>query len=383
MDSTSICFLASADVSRLLTLRMETEDPADDDRVWAARAAEVISGCEHLSIPREERPMWFAGLSEPDDLEGPNPFVRTRSVVAATAAEVAARGATMHLTGHGGDELCYVTPQQLHDLFPAHPFQTLGHVRAGRAVKGWRTRAVIRRLLDRSSFASWLEASSRLLTAPRPKVRAPRIGWGVDVRMPPWATPEAAATAADLMRRTAAARPEPLSPSRTQHSTLQNARIAGTLVRRMNRATTLSGVPWHAPFLDDRVLEVALTTRYADWSNQDGYKPVLSMAMRGTVPDHILDRPTKAEFSAEAFAGLRRNRRDLLDLCDDMRLADLGFVDPDAFRSAVVGLHTSPRTVVPLDGTLACETWLRSVEAAAPTILTDESAGAAARGGHR
>lgn len=111
------------------------------------------------------------------------------------------------------------------------------------------------------------------------------------------------------------------------------------------------------------MIEAALSIRLEDCASPEQYKPALTAAMRGVVPDPILGRSTKAEYSAEAYAGLRQHREALLELCDDMRLARLGLVDGDAFRSALLGLHTSSLTMIPLISTLGCELWLRSLPA--------------------
>jgi asparagine synthase (glutamine-hydrolysing) len=77
----------------------------------------------------------------------------------------------------------------------------------------------------------------------------------------------------------------------------------------------------------------------------------------------ILDRRSKGEYSAEAFEGLRRNRQALLGLCDDLHLERLGLVDARALRDALDRLGPEARHVNPLENTLACEAWLRSVTA--------------------
>jgi asparagine synthase (glutamine-hydrolysing) len=126
-------------------------------------------------------------------------------------------------------------------------------------------------------------------------------------------------------------------------------------------------VRWHAPFVDDRVIEAALAIRFEDTTMPDRYKPALTTAMRGIVPEPILGRATKSEYSAEAYDSLRRHRAELLELCGDgMRLARLGLVDASRLRRTLEALPPSSLTLMPLISTFACETWLRSVEAAAP-----------------
>lgn len=139
--------------------------------------------------------------------------------------------------------------------------------------------------------------------------------------------------------------------------------MSGGAMRELNAAVHATGVRFEAPFEDDQVIQTALSVRLADRSGRGQYKPVLAAAMRGIVPGQLLDRRTKGEFSAEMYEGLRRNQEEIAGLCDDLRLAELGLVAPDALRDAVRNPGPVTRAITPLETTLACERWLRSPSA--------------------
>ncbi|MFC6882282.1 MULTISPECIES: asparagine synthase [Actinomadura] len=376
MDSTSVCFLAAERVERLVAVTCEATDPAADDAHWAALAAKELPRAEQVLYGVEDFPRCFAGLLEPDpDLEGPFPAIQTREILIRQARLLSALGSSRHLTGHGGDELFQPNPGYLHDLLRRRPLRAIRQVRAGRAVHRWRLRPTVAQLLDRRSFGDWLgRDAGRALDRPiRGVMHAPLSGWGSSYRMPEWATPDALASARRTLQETAAAGAEPLSPVRGQHLTLQVVRQGGALVRRIDRLSSRLGVTLEAPFLDDQVVQAGLAVDYADCLRADRYKPVLVDAMRGIVPQRNLGRGSKAEFSADVYAGLRRHRSELLELSDGMRLAGLGLVDPGALRAVLMSPPPFPHRLVPLLGTLACEVWLRSLEAApapaaAPTV---------------
>ncbi|GAA1587365.1 hypothetical protein GCM10009678_82320 [Actinomadura kijaniata] len=367
MDSTSLCFLAADAVDRLVTTRWEAVNPTDEDQVWAGLAADHLPDARHLVLPRETAPSWFADLAEPDpDIEGPFAWIRTRSRLTHMARQVAAAGSADHLTGHGGDELFMSSPLDLHTLARTRRAGAIRHLRAHRAMYRWRLVPTVRGLLENGSFGSWLVSSAGTLTDPvRETGGSPSFSWGIGYRLPPWATPDAVAAVRRLLRRTGAAGPEPLAPQRGRHATLQDVRLCGDTLRRVDRLTSRSGVRWHAPFVDDRVVEAALAIRIEDTTMPDRYKPALTTAMRGVLPDAVRGRATKAEYSAEAYDSLRRRRAELLELCGaDMRLARLGLVDAARVRSVLEALPPSSLALTPLISTFACETWLRSVEAA-------------------
>ncbi|GAA4623022.1 lasso peptide isopeptide bond-forming cyclase [Actinoallomurus vinaceus] len=365
MDSTSLCFLAADRTDHLVTTRWEAADPADEDQAWAGRAAAALPDARHLVLARSSAPVWFAGLTEPDpDIEAPFAWIRTRARLAYMARQVAEHGSATHLTGHGGDELFSNTPLYLHTLARTNPLRAVRYLRANRAIYRWPAGATVRALLNRSSFGHWLATSAESLIAPvREFGVAPEFGWGISYRSAPWASGDAIAAARRQLREAALSDPEPLAPLRAQHAALQDVRLCGDTLRRVDRHTCRFGVSWHAPFVDDRVVEAALSVRFEDCAMPDRYKPVLTAAMRGIVPDHVLGRSTKSEYSADAYAGLRRHRTELLDLCDDMRLARLGLVDARVLRSTLESLPHSSITLMPLISTFACEIWLRSLPA--------------------
>jgi len=109
-----------------------------------------------------------------------------------------------------------------------------------------------------------------------------------------------------------------------------------------------------------------LAIRVEDRAAWGKYKPVLKAAMRGQVPDEILERRTKGEYSAEEYDGLQRNRQPLLEMCEDLQLSRLGLVDAAPLRAALSSLSPDTQQLTPLQTTLACESWLRSPSSAAP-----------------
>ena len=339
MDSTSLCFLAARGTAAMTTARFEATDPSNDDELWAARAAHALPGARHVILTRDELPPNFSGLDVPTaDVEAPFPWLRARAMLEHEARRLAALGSTGHLTGHGGDELFQALPAYDHALVRDHPLRAVRHLRLNLALRRWRLWPTLRALMDGGSYGDWLLAQAESLNAPSARSSTPSVGWSRSVRLPPWTTPTAAAAARDLLRA-AAQDPEPLAPLRGQHQALESVQQCAAALRHADRITSRHGVPWHAPYLDDRVVEAALAVRFADRAPANQYKPVLATAMRGIVPATILGRPTKGEFSADVHTGLRHNKRTLLGLCDDMELARLGLVDAEAFRSDLRGLH--------------------------------------------
>ncbi|MGI5166692.1 asparagine synthase-related protein [Spirillospora sp. CA-253888] len=378
LDSTSLCFLAAAEGADLLTYHWQPLDRANDDSVWAGRAAGLMPGVRHTVITPDDAPSWFA--SRPgdgrtrDDVEGPPSWSRNRAHMEHLSQVAAAEGSSTHLIGLGGDELFGAVPGYLWSLVRRHPLRGLRAARRHRTMGRWRLGSTVRGLADRTGFAESLAASADGLTGgPVGAFEAPR-GWRGDLRMPPWATGQAVDTARRLLRATAADGARPLDPERYRHQILESVLMSGSAVRQLGLALAPSGVDWEAPYLDDRVIEAALSVRIGERTVWGQYKPVLTTALRGVVPDQILGRRSKGEFSAEVYAGLETNRHTLLELCDDLRLGGLGLVDPGTLRAGLITPGPETRHLTPFENTLACENWLRSprAHAARATIPAGE-----------
>jgi asparagine synthase (glutamine-hydrolysing) len=180
--------------------------------------------------------------------------------------------------------------------------------------------------------------------------------------MPPWATPDAVEATSSLLRDKAAETPAPLASSRVEHEVLQQIRVCGRAVRQIAAlvAGMGAGAQLAAPYLDDRVIEAALAVRLHERMTPWQYKPLLATAVRGVVPDEILGRTTKGDFTADVYVGLKRYRAALLELFADSVLAQRGLINTDALRAAIVGVHPTFATLIPLEQTVACEIWLRA-----------------------
>lgn len=360
MDSTSLCFLAARQGAKLITATWGEADPGSDDAAWVERAIPALEDAEHLVLGHDELPFMYAGLTKTSaDVEEPYRWVRTRARLTYLARLLARRGSRLHLAGHGGDEIFAVPPSYLHTLVRTDPRIAANHLRGHRALRRWPLAATLRALCDNRSYAEWLSASAEDLAVPPSRCMS-FFAWGPPLQLPLWMTCQAADAAIDLLRQ-AASTAEPLAWQRGQHEAVQYVRVAGHAVRQAGRVMAGAGLPLAVPYLDDRVIEACLAVRMHERATPWRYKPLLAQAVRGIVPDVILGRATKGVFDADAYVGLRRHRAELVELCDEPVLAQLGLVEADALRAACLGPHPATSSLIALDPTLACEVWLRAL----------------------
>ncbi|MEH6376422.1 asparagine synthase-related protein [Streptomyces sp. KLMMK] len=416
MDSAGLCFLAARiGAAKLVTLRWEGADPGDEDGHRAARAAAALPDARHVRPGRSGTPLWFSdpagtadvlhpgavygmsppayGMSHPADNIGhlthgpghpahgpghpphdmnrpadePGAWVREAARFAKLSALMTLRGSRLHMSGGGGDELFTAPAPHLHDLLRSRPLAALAAVRRKHAGRRLPLLPVLGGLADRSDFPQWLTAWADSLVRPAafPAGNVPSMAWGPDLRMPSWATADAVLAVRGLLREAAAAAPEPLHAQRGQHAALASVRAGGRGVRQFDQVTSARGLECAAPYLDDGVVEAALSVRVGERGAPGRHKPVLAAALRGIVPEPVLGRSAEGEFGADPYAdlyaGLRHNRARLVALFEDSLLARAGLVDAAALRASLLGLHPVPGPLRPLDTTLGCELWLRSL----------------------
>ncbi|MFH9728792.1 asparagine synthase-related protein [Streptomyces sp. NPDC017260] len=360
MDSTSLCFLAAQAGARLVAVTMDAGAATNEDLHYATRAARHLPGIEHLVFEPADVPAHFSGLDERVDLgDEPSAVIRTRVEQRYMAEQMRARGARLRLSGFGGDQVIQSPPSYVHGLLRHSPAAGLRHA------AGWRARhrrplgAITRALLDRSSYAAWLAEAAEQLHTP---VTGDDLRWGLRPYLPPWASEQTVQLCRERLCAAALDATEPLHRERGRHAWLAGAQRGGRLAGHLAHCGQLAKLPYHSPYCDDAVIAAALTARPHEATSPWSYKPLLTAAMRGLVPETILRRTTKDHFGHEWHNGLRRNRHALAAWAEDSRLVAAGLADEDALRRALLSPQLLTGGTAELETTLGVEAWLRSLE---------------------
>ncbi|MEU4215164.1 lasso peptide isopeptide bond-forming cyclase [Actinoplanes sp. NPDC026623] len=362
LDSTSLCFLAATGDAEVLASTWPGLDPADDDLVWARRAAARLPGVTHLVWPAEESPLVYGQLLEIDDpLDEPTIGVLDRARALSHLPRLAAAGSRLHLTGIGGDHVAWCSEAYYHRLLRRSPLAAIRQLRGFRALFNWPLGPLLTALADGRPYRRWLADAADDLRQPRAEPVVGTLGWNDPPRLFPWVTEHAAELVRDALR-TAAESAEPLSDDRGMHADLEQILSTTRIVRQWEQMSHRIGLPMASPFFDDRVIGACLSVRPQERVTPWRYKPLLVEAMRGIVPDECLARTSKAQAALDAARGLREHRADLIAMWQDSRLADLGLVD----RQQLVELTERPddprlRQAV-LYSTIGCEVWLRGID---------------------
>ena len=363
LDSTPLCFLAAARKPDLTMFTAEVGASVDGDLHWADLAAKHLPGIRRDVVRADDLPLPFSRLAAIDLSMADEPFVAAAVAhrIGFTAARLARLGSQLHLTGHGGDEVLLAPVNFLYEFPWRNPRIGLMRLREYQALHRWNRRALLHRLADRRTYRAWMLAIVDSLDAAPPDPTDPPSVWGtLAVRLPPWATPDAHRELAELLRAQAEETP-PSVCDRSQFAAIESIRQAGRTARLIGKIMGFHGLAMCAPFLDDQVVHCCLSVKPEERTSARRFKPLIVKAMGGIVPDEILKRSTKPNFTADVHIGRRRHAGELVALCTRSRLEELGLVDGRLLRDACEGVGASVPPIA-LWRTLACETWLRAHE---------------------
>ncbi len=385
LDSTSLCFLLHEHGAAFWPFVEAMADPNHDDARWATEAARhmgrplTILSPDQLPHPYDH--IWSAdGGIDPGvvtDADEPYSLIRNHARKRALSRLFASSGSTSHISGFGGDELFTTVPAYLNDLFRESPIRAIRQARHVARLRRWKPRAVLAALASQQSYPDWFAEQAMHLDAPRSATSTPLLSWGPPVRLPHWAT----AQAADFVREIATERASHVAsqaPDRATHLSIAGLRIGGQRLGPLRRLMENSGVSLSVPYMDDRVVRAALAIARRDAVPGTAFKPALVAAMQSVRTGTSLTRSTKGEFSAAVYHGLSKNRHNLLGLFEDSLLAQHGLIDLAALRSSISDSMRFDSETIALEQTIAAEVWLRTIsQEASPATSTTSNARAA------
>ena len=121
------------------------------------------------------------------------------------------------------------------------------------------------------------------------------------------------------------------------------------------------GVESRSPFFDHRLAELALALRPGELQNDGVLKWPLRAAMRGLVPDAIVDRRDKQGFSVDQNEWIRGSLGDVVDATfADERTAGRGYFDVRKLRELLSEVRRGRAGIDELWRAFITERWLRT-----------------------
>ncbi|GHH50776.1 asparagine synthase-related protein [Lentzea cavernae] len=365
LDSTSLAHLAVAEVSDLpVFTHHNTAFPVLDD----VERADLYAGADrrfdqrHVDVPAEHLPY--------QDLAPVGDEPHAASIACGPArlrfAAAAALGADVHLMGEGGDAVLWAPGAYFIDLARRGDLATLWrHCLAWARLRNRSPLTVFRRAVVMAGLGRRRALLRLADTLERGRVTGD-LAWEVsvvarwDAPQVQWYTPSTRQLLAAQARRVAE---QESDVDAGESVVLTQLRLHG-LTQQVHRVIGLAaGVSVQAPFLDTAVVRAAMAIPAHRRADPAVAKPLLKKALTGLVPDRVLARETKGDYSREAYQGIKRAAPFVRKLLADSAAADFKLIDPIPVRQtledAVNGLRVPWGA---LNQVLAVEVWLRAHE---------------------
>lgn len=365
LDSTSLAFLAAQHNDEVFAVTYAHAGASVDDDLKHAdmcgrldprlRPHVVMGTADHLPYQH-----W------PSAVDLPHPSFLAMGPTRLRTSAAATLGAAVHLVGEGGDLVLGAPLGYFVDLARRGDYSTL-----------WRHCAAWGRLRHRSPLSLFrrsvrLAAVSRryALAAFVRRMRPSHSGslvpswdehnitsWGT--AQCDWLAPQARHALAEKLMELA---DDDDRMDACDRAMLVQLDYAGATQRAVRETGALYGLDVHAPYLDSEVVRVCLSL--PAWRRCDPAipKPLLRKALAGIVPQAVLTRRTKGDYTATAHMGVRRNLPALRKLLTDPVVAEIGLVEPQRVRQALERAAQGLETPwAPLNQVLAIELWLREL----------------------
>ncbi|OLF17440.1 hypothetical protein BU204_10820 [Actinophytocola xanthii] len=370
IDSSSLAFLAANGRENVHCLTSRSfGNPDHDDVRCASRFVRLRRELTHLVVPESEEQLPFADRQASVDQPCAAPFfVGPTKARLAMAREL---GSTGHLVGEGGDVLFSPPPIYLADLARNGQFPMLWrHCLAWARLRTRSPHQLFRRAMTvgvRGWRGELRTLASRIETG-RP---AGRESWEDDW-IAYWPRPQAdwltvrARHALAGQLREAARRGDPAQDSAcadvVTRAWLRHQSRTMDVVRHLGAEL---GIEVHAPFLDPDVVRAALSVPAHLRADPTAPKRLLRCALTGLVPDCVLSRRTKGDYSGDAYRGVRAAAPWLRRLLADPAVADHGMIEPAPVRAVLeAAIEGRPVPWGPFTQLLALEVWLRGTRTA-------------------
>jgi asparagine synthase (glutamine-hydrolysing) len=372
LDSTSLALLALEYTDELpLLTYVNPVAPVTDDLEHARHHVRTATNLRQHLVRAGPDDLPYTTLGPVGEL--PHGSLTSTGALRARLRRAAELGSRVHLVGEGGDVVVGAPVAYLADL-----------ARRGDLARRWRYCVAGARLRARSPLVLFRRAvrlagttRRRALTALAAELESgdatPTEAWEQDRIAywprphPRWLTRPARKPLAEHLRDVAGQLVADDDTGVGDSVTAAWVRQQALTLHTVRQVGAEFGIDVHAPFMDTEVVRACLSLPAYRRADPTLPKPLLRAALAGRVPDAVLARTTKGDYTRDAYLGVRRAAPALRRLLSEPVAADLGILEPgpvrDVLERAVQGMPTPWGA---LNQVIAVETWLREREEGRP-----------------
>lgn len=368
LDSTSLCYVAASLTGDLITFRTSSADRWNDESRRARESA------EHLGVPLTElEPLAHVSSGFDTRLprngaqvaEGPLAWSASQGYLDVLAPAIQAARSRVHLTGLGGDELFGPLPALFRSLWVQDGVRAIGWLRRLQLAQKLPLKPLVRGVLNCRSYGERLREVAAQVRSSHPGRPSDAYSWLPTPVLPSWATPRARELVADALSELDGD-PWPMPVTPATHQMIESVVFQGNIVRQINAVYAEFGIEWTAPFVDRRVVELALQVRMRERLSDCVDKPMLAAAMRPLMPLDLFLKQGRGDFTTDIYEEHRRRRKELSRFFDESVLADHGLIDLPRLRPHLNAPSAADIGLIDLEAVVSAERWLRAADGCTP-----------------
>ncbi|MFD8978710.1 asparagine synthase-related protein [Streptomyces sp. NPDC059564] len=369
MDSGTITSLAAAHRPLLAITYTDDHMSEEDDGIYARRvAADFPTTITHAQVNGvTELVQHFDQLDDLSMLpvtDSPSLTLGLLGIKRAHLAPALGYGSGTHLTGRGGDDVLSAVPAMSIDLYRSgRRREALRRLAAFARERRCSVHSVVTaaRRTERTTYEQALASLSNHIkgAAPEPQpAPAGSLAWCGTLPSAAWLTGDGGTALALLLAGQAVTSgPEPLPGGLHERLYLERMGEEHGTYDQISRQ--LWGLPIHAPYLDNAVVDVCHAVPGWERSVPGDFKPLARAALTGTAPAYLLERRTKTSQTGSVYAGLRANATALQHILASSHLAETGLIDAQlARRTLKDAVRGAQAPLGALHALVAAELWL-------------------------
>ncbi|MBD1373966.1 hypothetical protein IC620_16610 [Hazenella sp. IB182357] len=142
--------------------------------------------------------------------------------------------------------------------------------------------------------------------------------------------------------------------------TLRGIYYLGYVSHGLRELSVQEGVNLAMPYLDHNIIRTCMRIKSEDKMNPQMLKPLLKKSFQDDLPNCLLNRNTKGNYTADLYHGVRIHQNWFENNFKSMILSDIGLVNLSKFQECIQKLLLGlPVRLPEFNQTLAVEMWLR------------------------
>lgn len=365
LDSTPLAILASniPDLIRSgLTYYSESEHEWEDGAI----AKEVYKNydIDPIFVATDEAPSPYEKLTEAPLMDEPIPFIHMYAKILYGLRLMKSEGSELQLTGDSGDNVLKANAHYLIDLLKPQTFPTFAqHLYARSRMRNHSPIKMLKEAISLrfQSYPHWIKKQANNLL--NSNYQHPVIsGWSGNPGRFSWISQDQKAVVAKKLEEWAQVA-TPYSKVRSMHSDLVHLHWNARLARSLSQLGESIGLRVQFPYLDTQIVRTCLHIRAEERANPYHFKPLMKKAFEKELPQSLLHRNTKGDYTFDLYRGIQKQSSQLRELWAEMHLVKRGIIEKNAWTDVWAKFEMGlPIPLWEFNLTLAYECWIRAIK---------------------